>query len=280
MPSSPRNLPDRPGTLRQALEQAGLALARGRPDEAERLAAGVLTSDRGNLDAARLLGTARLMQGRAEAALEVLERAARRSEDPSLETLLARALSTLGRADEALEALARATSRRPPLPQAFLELGDQMAAAGRFDAAQAAFEAGLALAPEAQVLRVGLAHLWLRRNDAVRARDLFAEVRAAAPERHDALVGLASATAQAGDPAAAAELYRQVLTVRPDDAATRLELGRCLLELGRREAGEAALRAAAQTSEALAGPAILALAATPHGRFFLRPSDARRFLKA
>ena len=61
-----------------------------------------------------------------------------------IETLLARALSAAGRREEALAVLRQATGRRPALPQAFLELGDQLGALGRFDEAAAAFEAGLA----------------------------------------------------------------------------------------------------------------------------------------
>ena len=152
----------------------------------------------------------------------------------------------------------QATARRPVLPQAFLELGDQLGALGRFDEAAAAFEAGLALAPEAMVLRVGLGHLSLKRNDRARARALFAEVRAAAPERYDALVGLAQVLATDGEPGPAAELYRQALAARPGDSALTLELGKCLLELGQREAGETALRAAAGGGAAWAAPAIQA----------------------
>jgi len=81
-----------------------------------------------------------------------------------------------------------------------------------------------------------------------------------------------------GEYAAAADLYRRALGLRPDDAATRVSLGKCLLELGEREAAEATLRAATRGSAQLAGPAIMALAASPHGRFFLRPSTAAKFL--
>jgi predicted Zn-dependent protease len=112
------------------------------------------------------------------------------------------------------------------------------------------------------------------------ARDLFLQVRAAAPERHDALVGLASVMVLDGEYAAAADLYRLALGVRPDDAVTRISLGKCLLEMGKRDAGEATLRAAARGAAQMAGPAIVALAGAPHGRFFLRPSAAAKFLSA
>jgi tetratricopeptide (TPR) repeat protein len=279
MPKQPHVTSERPATIAEALERAQLALQTQRLEEAERLAGGVLASDRGNVEAGRILGIALLLQDRASEAIAPLQRAARRSEDPVIETLLARALSTTGAVEDALALLRQATGRRPALPQAFLELGDQLGALGRFDEAAAAFEAGLALAPDAAVLRVGLGYLSLRRNDRRRARALFAEVRAAAPERYDALAGLAHALAADGDYEAAAELYGQALTARPGDAAARIELGKCLLELGQRAAGEAALRTAVGGGAAWAAPAILALAATPHGRFFLRPSAAAAFLE-
>jgi tetratricopeptide (TPR) repeat protein len=250
-----------------------------RLDEAERLAGGVLKSDRGNVPAAQILGQALLLQDRPEEAIDPLRRAARRSDDPAIETLLARALTDAGRGDEALDHLRRATTRRPPYPLAFLELGDQLAKIGRFDEGVAVFESGLALAPDANVLRIGLGYLHLQRNERAKARGLFAQVRAVAPERHDAVIALASVMALDGEYAAAADLYRHALGLRPDEAATQIGLGACLLEMGERDAGEATLRAATRGQAQIAGPAITALAAASHGRFFLRPSAAAKFLR-
>jgi hypothetical protein len=53
-----------------------------------------------------------------------------------------------------------------------------------------------------------------------------------------------------------------------------------LLEMGERTAGEATLRSATQSGAQMAGLAITALASTSHGRFFLRPSAAAKFLGA
>jgi predicted Zn-dependent protease len=92
------------------------------------------------------------------------------------------------------------------------------------------------------------------------------------------MVGLAKTLALQGDYAGAADLYHAALALRPDDPLTRIALGKCLLEMGEREAGEAAIRAAGRGSPALAGLALTALASTPHGRVFMRPSAAARFL--
>lgn len=257
-----------------------LALRQGRPDEAERLAAAVLQANPSAILAAQLLGQALLLLHRPGEAIEPLRSAAQRSHDPATETLLARALAAAGREDEAFDQLRRTTARRPAFALAFLELGDQLGDGGRVEEAIAAFERGLELAPDAEVLRVGLGHLHLKRNDRARARALFAQAHAASPDRHDAAVALARAMALDGEYAGAAELYRSALERRPEDAAARIGLGRCLLELGQRNAGEASLRVAMRTAPHAAGLAITALAAAAHGRLFLQPSAAAAFLRA
>ena len=266
----------RTGTVAQALEAAAQAMRAGRPEEAERLAATVVKSDRGNLAAAHLLASALMMQERAGEAVDLLRKAARRSQDPAIETLLAQAFAAAGRADKALAALRQAITRRPPFPPAFQQLGDRLGDLGFFDEAIQVFESGLAAAPEAIVLNIGLGYIHLRRNDRASARGEFAKARTAAPRRRDAAIALARVMALDGEFAAAADLYRMVLQAAPADWPRRIELAKCLLEIGAREDGEAMLREAARGSGL--GPAIKALAATSHGRFFLRPSAAAKFL--
>jgi len=269
----------RPSPHSPALEEASLALQRQQPETAERLASAVLRADRGNLVAAQILGTALLQLDRPAEAVEILRRAARRSEQPALETLLARALAAAGEREAAFEQLRLAVGRRPAYALAFLDLGVGLGEAGRCEEGIPVLEAGLALAPDADGLRVALGHLHLRRGDCPAARQAFQQVHAAAPGRHDAMLGLARAMALQGDCAEAAGLYRRALALRPDDPLTRIALGKCLLEMGLREEGEAAIRAAGRGSATLAGLALTALAATPHGRAFLRPSAATRFLR-
>jgi tetratricopeptide (TPR) repeat protein len=276
-PLSP--VPERPSSSSQALESAVLALRMQRPNEAERLAEGVLKSNRGNALAAEVLGRSLLMQNRADEAIVPLERAARRGDHAAIETLLATAWAATGRGDEALDQLRRTMARRPPFPPAFLETAGQLGKIGRLDEAIAALENGLALAPEAVDLQMELGFVNIKRNDRGKARAMFLQVLAAAPERHDALVALAKVMALDGEYAAAADIYRRALGLRPDDTVTRNNLGLCLLEMGQRDAGEASLRAAMGGDPQMAGRAITSLAAASHGRFFLRPSAAARFLR-
>jgi tetratricopeptide (TPR) repeat protein len=268
-----------PSPSNRALESAVFALRMQRPNEAERLASGVLKSNRGNALAAQVLGRALLMQNRAAEAIVPLERAAHRGDDPAIETLLAGALAAAGRFDEALDQLRQTTARRQPFPPAFLEHAGQLAKIGRLDEAIAVLESGLALTPDAVELRMELGYLHVKRNNRAEARAMFLQVRAAAPERPDGLTALAKVMALDGEYAAAADMYLRALGLRPDDRVSRNNLGVCLLEMGDREAGEASLRAATRGAPELAGQAITSLAAASHGRFFLRPSVVAKFLR-
>jgi tetratricopeptide (TPR) repeat protein len=277
-PPSP-SAAQRPSSSNPALERAIIALRMSRPDEAERFAERVLKSDRGNSLAAQVLGRALLMQDRAVEAIIPLERAMRRSDDPALETQLAAALAAAGRIDEALDRLRQISARRPAFSPAFLEHAGLLARIGRLEDAIAVLESGLAVTPDALDLQMELGFVHLKRNDRATARAWFLQVRAAAPERSDALLALAKVLALDGEYAAAADLYRRALGMAPDDAVTRNNLAACQLEMGERDAGEASLRAVAGAAPHLYGMVLTSLAAASHGRFFLRPSAAAKFLR-
>jgi tetratricopeptide (TPR) repeat protein len=278
MPKLPHLSPAKRNAADAALERATLALQMGQPVEAERLVEGVLRANRSNNAAAVILGQALLLQNRPAEAITPLERAARRSDDPKIETLLAAALAAAGRRDEALDQLRQTTARHPSFPPAFREYADQLAKAGRFDEAVAVIEAGLQLTPDVIELQVDLGRLHLRRNDRVRARSLLSQALAAAPGRRDIQAVLARVMVFDGEYAAAADIYRHALALQPEDAMTRVDLGMCQLELADRSAGETSLRAATRGRPEMLGRAMHSLAAASHGRFFFRPSAAVKFL--
>ena len=262
------------------LEKAVLALRRRNPEEAARLADTALKADRSNLAAVEILGSALIDLQRPEQALPALQKAARRSGDPVIEDLLARALFATGQTSEAITQWRRATERRPPHPPAFLELSGALSAAGRYGEALGVLAQALDLMPRADGLRIALGHIHLKLNDRARARSAFEHVRAAAPGRRDALIALAKLATLEGDYAEAAALYRQALAKQPDDPPSRISLGKCLLELGHRDEGEAIIRRAIQDAPSFAPLAISALAGASHGRLFLRPSAALAFLSS
>jgi hypothetical protein len=128
------------------------------------------------------------MQNRADEAIVPLERAARRSDDPVTETLLAAALATSG------AATTRKTGRAGPLR------GDRRFRrhfSNKSDAStrpSPCWEVGLRSPPMRSICErsLGIAH---GRNNRAEARAVFSQLLAAAPERYDVLVGLAKVMA-------------------------------------------------------------------------------------
>jgi tetratricopeptide (TPR) repeat protein len=247
--------------------------------EAERLAADILKAIRTDTAAVAILARALLAQNRGAEAIPTLEKAARRSGDPGIETLFGAALGGSGRRAEAIELLRRTTARRPPFLPAFQELAGQLAMAGHGDEAITTIESALALAPETIDLQLDLARLHLQRNARGKARAVLEKARDAAPGRADILTALARVLLLDGAYAAAADTYRHALALRPDDAMTRADLAACLLEMGDREAGEAQLRAASRGRPQMLGRATHALVQSSHGRFFFRQSAVAAFLQ-
>ena len=278
MPKPPNISKGRRDPGGEALERAVVALQMQRPGEAERLAAGALRANRNNHMAAKVLGWALLAQNRAGDAIAPVERAARRSNDPEIETVLAVALAATGRQPEALDQLRQTTARRPVFPPAFREYAGQLLKLGRFDEAVEIIESGIAFAPDAVDLQLDLARLCLSRNDRGKARTILSQALAAAPGRPDILAALAKVSLLDGDYAAAADMFQHLLALWPDDAMTRADLAACQLELGERATGETTLRAATRGSPDMLGRAVHLMAATSHGRFFFRPSAAVKFL--
>lgn len=247
--------------------------------QAEQLAVEVLKASRTDIAAASILARALIAQNREEEAIPLLERAARRSGDAGIETLLGAALGGAARRAEAIEQLRRTTARRPPFIPAFQELAGQLTKAGRVDEGVAVIESGLALVPENIDLQLDLARLQLYRNERGKARAMLLKAREAAPGRPDILTALARVLLLDGEYASAADACRQALALRPDDALTRADLATCLLEMGDRNAGEAALRSAFRGQPQMLGRATYALVHSSHGRFFFRPSAITKFLQ-
>lgn len=268
-----------PGNAEQALHAAILALREQRPDEAERIAAGVLKAYPGHADAAGILGRAMMLQNRAAEAIPVLEQAARRGDNSPVETQYADALVATGRRDEALAQLRRTMARRPAFLPSFVMYARYMAEAGNYADAIATLQQGLGIFPGAWELQNELALQHIKTNDRAAAHAVLSRALAALPQHPFLLMTLGQMLYLDGDYAAAAKAYRQALAGNPGDAAARKNLGLCHLEMGERDAGEADLRAAVRAAPQMTGHAISALAMASHGRFFLHLSAAVDFLR-
>jgi tetratricopeptide (TPR) repeat protein len=282
----PKPTPFRPAQARpltrhvQMLERAALALRMQQFADAEQCAVEILRANRTDAGAISILAHALIAQSRAAEAIPHLEKAVRRSDDPSLQTLLGAALGGAGRSAEAIDRLRQGAMRRPPFAPAFQELANQLSLAGQNDDAVVVIEEALALLSGLIELELVLARLHMARNMRAKARAIFERARATAPGRTDIMIELARIMMSDGEYAAASDLYRHALGLNPNDALTRAELATCLLEMGEREAGETALRKAVHGRPQLLGRAAYALAVSSHGRFFFRPSALEKFLRA
>ncbi len=261
----------------QTLQQAQSAIQKENPVEAERLAREVLKANAGQAEAIKILGYALLMQDKADAAVGPLEKAARASRDPEIETQLAIALRRAGDSAKALIWLKRAIKRTPPFAPAFHELGYVLHSLKRSKEAIDALKQGMAVAPMMTEMPIQLGFVCYAINDRANAGSAFARALAINPANPEAIQGLATVLMDEGNFAQAAELFRRALAVNSDDTLARLGLGNCLLELGQSDAGYACLRAAGVRSSEFYGKALRVALSSGHGRFWLRPSAAAKF---
>jgi tetratricopeptide (TPR) repeat protein len=273
--------PGHPGAVGSddALQRAMRALDGDRPNEAEQIARDVLNADRRNAKASYVLGSALVMQGRPLDAVAPLEDAARGRHDPQSDTMLAIALRQAGRAEEAYSRLKRTTKRQPPYAAAFLALGRLLASMERHDEAAAALTRGLEVAPMMPEMSIQLGYVLLRRRHFADAKAAFARALAIVPDSPDALFGIAQAHQENGESQAAADYFRRYLIVNPGDQGAWVRLGLCLLALGQRDAGQECFRTVARRDAKGLGNALSSLVKSNRGRFWLKPSDAARFLR-
>jgi tetratricopeptide (TPR) repeat protein len=260
------------------LQQAAFALNGQRPGEAERIAAEALKIEPRDSRALHIFGCAVLMQGRAAEAIAPLETAARISHDAEIDMQLAAALRHAGRVDDALSRLRRAIKRQPPNPKAFYELGCALASMKHYDEAADVFARGRDIAPMIAEFSVQLGRVFFERRNFTEAKQAFARALEISSTSHDALSGLALAHQGAGELEIAADHFRRCLATKPD-SGTWLNLGRCLLRLGRMDEAYDCFRFAVRSDPKRYGNALGMMTKAARGRFWLRPSAAARFLQ-
>ena len=261
------------------LQRAMTALNGNRLNEAEQIARDVLNVDHRNAKALYVLGSALLMQGRPLDAIAPLEDAARGRHDAQSDTMLAIALRQAGRAEDPYSRLKRITKRQPPYAAAFLELGRLLASMERNAEAAEALMRGVEVAPMMPEMSIQLGYVLLRRRDFGGAKSAFARALAIVPNSPDALFGIAQAHQENGESQVAADYFRRYLIVSPGDPTAWVRLGLCLLALGQRDAGHDCFRTVARRDAKGFGNALSSLVKSSRGRFWLKPSDAARFLR-
>jgi tetratricopeptide (TPR) repeat protein len=261
-----------------ALARAAAAVDRGDLDEAERIARAVRPKDARYPDALRLLSAVLLRQKRLREAAELLEAATGRVADPALETHLAAILREMGRLADARKVLYLAIERRPAYAPAFVALGDLLRNQRCYGEAKTVLERGLQAAPPVREISLLLGGVCLDLADAVNAKVNFARALTIAPGDPDALQGIGIALQYEGDFARAAERFEALLARNPGYHRARMNLGYCLLELGRIDQGLACMRAAVQAAPNVYGNVLRMLIAAGRGRFWLNRSKAAEAL--
>jgi Tfp pilus assembly protein PilF len=251
-----------------ALAQAVAAVNGADLDRAERIVRDVLAKDPQHADAMQLLGAVLLAQQRPREAV------ARASANPEVKTHLAIALRKIGRPAEALKWLYLAVEREPPYARAFQELGDLLRTQCKYAEAEAVLKRGVEAAPTMRELSLSLGGIYLDWADPANAKVAFARALAIASGDPDALMGFGIALQYEGKFAGAAERFRQVLASDAAHPRARMNLGYCLLELGRLDDGLACLRATVQANPEVYGSVLRLLIAAGRGRFWLRRSAA------
>jgi len=260
------------------LQRARFALHHGQAQEAEFLAGDILSVDARDTQAITVLGYALLMQNRAEHAIKVLEPAARAVRDPEIDTQLGLALRQAGRNEDAIARFKRATKRKSSFPAAFLELGSLLADLNRYDEAIDALTEGLDASPMPEILSK-LGQIFLLRRDYGKAKSAFIRALQLAPDNPEALWGLGKAHQGLGENREAADYFRRCLAQAPGDIGTLLNLGHSLLEIGDTEAGYDCFRKAARHDQKGYAGALATLVKSGRGRFWLKPSQASKFLR-
>lgn len=228
------------GTLEQALAHAGRLLERD-PAMACEQASEILKVVGDQPLALQLLAAAKLALGEPQGAVETLTRLTWLQPNWAAAQLdLGVALGRSGRGDEAIAALRKAVALKPDMPQAWRALGDQLLAAGEFDAADAAYanhvshstqdprllQAALALVeervPEAEALL--REHLKQAPTDVAAIR-MFAEVAVRVGRNEEALNLLARCLELAPSFHAARQNYALVLhrSNQPEQALAEIE---------------------------------------------------------
>jgi tetratricopeptide (TPR) repeat protein len=261
------------------LRQAKFALDSNRPQEAQRIAEGILKGDPRRAQAMHILGCALLMQNRAADAITPLEDAARALRDPETDTLFAIALRRVGRNDDALSRLKRATKRRPAFGAAFHEFGYLLFSMERYDEAIQVLSQAHELLPMMPELSILLGNVFLACRNFQSAKTYFARALNISPNSSDAIYGLGMAHWRLCEYRAAADLFRGHLMRNPNDVSSWLGLGHCLLELGQSDAGYDCFRKAARGDPKSYGSALASLVNSGRSRFWLKPSAAQRFLR-
>lgn len=218
----------------QSIQQALALHQQGRLDEAEKLYARVLKSQRDNFDALHLLGMLNNQRGKTGEAYRLINAALKvQPRSPDALSNLALVLHALKRSGEALAALDKALALAPGHLDALNNRGNLLLDLGRPEDAAAAFDAVLALAPRNVQALINRGNARAAQGHADRAMADYDAALAAAPGHPLALYNRGNALRALGREPEALAAYDGALKAAPDYASAWTNRGMALAALNR-----------------------------------------------
>lgn len=223
-----------PGGIAQALAEARAHHEAGRLREAEAICRDVLHRVPDEPDALYRLGVLTWQAGRADAAIDLLDRAvALRPDAADYHLDLGNVLQASGRLDDALASFRRTTALAPANADAHFNAGTVLQQLGHDDEAAASYAEALRHAPDLADAHVNLGTLHERAGRFDDALTQYRRALAISPRSVHALYNLGNAMCTLGRYADAAAAYNEGLVTRPDYMPLHYGLARALEGLGR-----------------------------------------------
>jgi tetratricopeptide (TPR) repeat protein len=228
-------------SMARAMEDAAALYRNGRRDEAEKICTRILKAHPSHFDAMHLLGLLKLDDGKAVAALRLLEAAAKATPNsPQLLCNLGRALSALNRDGEALAVVDKALAFAPESFDALNSRGNVLLKLNRAEEALAVFEQALKREPRLFAARANLGNALAQLGRFEEALAHFDSVLASHPNHAETHLNRANVLASLGRASDALAAYARALEVRPDYLRAQLGRGVALQALNRHEEALAA----------------------------------------
>lgn len=188
-----------------------------------------------------------LMEGKGEAALAVLTRAASLLPvDPEAQSSLGVALLATGKTTRALEQLQKAVQLEPDEPERLTNLGTALMMVGRVQEALMAYRRAAALAPNDALAEGNLGTAYLAAGLFSEAKPHLLRAVAMSPDRATFLSNLGYAEHKLGELEAARKTLDLALTKDPKLVSAWLNKGALLVDLGKLDEAERALKKAAE----------------------------------
>lgn len=188
-----------------------------------------------------------LMEGKGEAALAVLTRAASLlPADPEAQSSLGVALMATGKTDKALVQLQKAVQLQPDEPERLTNLGTALMMVGRVQEALTAYRRAVALAPNDALAEGNLGTAYLAAGLFADAKPHLLRAVALSPDRATFLSNLGYAEHKLGELESALRTLDLALAKDPKLVSAWLNKGALLVDLGKLDDAERALKKAAE----------------------------------